>query len=52
MNNHMILYHGSQQIVANPQYGVGKPYNDYGVSDKGFFSYFKLAGDSFEKQIV
>lgn len=34
MNNHMILYHGSQQIVANPQYGVGKPYNDYGV---GFY---------------
>ncbi|MBQ2861044.1 MAG: DUF3990 domain-containing protein, partial [Peptococcaceae bacterium] len=34
MNNHMILYHGSQHIVANPQYGVGKPYNDYGV---GFY---------------
>ncbi|MBO5366807.1 MAG: DUF3990 domain-containing protein, partial [Peptococcaceae bacterium] len=30
----MTLYHGSQQIVANPQYGVGKPYNDYGV---GFY---------------
>lgn len=30
----MIVYHGSQQIVENPKYGFGKPYNDYGL---GFY---------------
>lgn len=32
--NKMILYHGSEKIVHAPQYGVGNPYNDYGL---GFY---------------
>lgn len=27
----MRIYHGSDHIVENPQYGLGKPYNDYGL---------------------
>ena len=34
MGNSLILYHGSEQIVETPQYGVGKKYNDYG---QGFY---------------
>lgn len=34
MKNKRILYHGSEQIVEVPQYGVGKKYNDYG---QGFY---------------
>ncbi len=34
MGNSLILYHGSEQIVEVPQYGVGKKYNDYG---QGFY---------------
>ena len=34
MENSLILYHGSVQIVEVPQYGVGKKYNDYG---QGFY---------------
>ena len=34
MNNKLTIYHGSQQIVQVPQYGVGKTYNDYG---QGFY---------------
>ena len=30
----MIIYHGSNEIVGKPEYGKGKPYNDYG---KGFY---------------
>lgn len=30
----MILYHGSPEIVQKPEYGKGKPYNDYGM---GFY---------------
>lgn len=30
----MILYHGSPEIVQKPEYGKGKPYNDYGI---GFY---------------
>lgn len=30
----IILYHGSPEIVERPEYGKGKPYNDYG---KGFY---------------
>ena len=30
MENSLILYHGSEQIVEVPQYGIGKKYNDYG----------------------
>ncbi|MBQ9059389.1 MAG: DUF3990 domain-containing protein [Atopobiaceae bacterium] len=29
-----ILYHGSKQILESPQFGLGKPYNDYGM---GFY---------------
>lgn len=25
------IYHGSDHIIEKPQYGYGKPYNDYGV---------------------
>lgn len=28
------IYHGSKDIVKNPEYGKGKPYNDYGL---GFY---------------
>lgn len=30
----MMIYHGSQQIVEIPQFGIGKQYNDYG---QGFY---------------
>jgi len=29
MKRDMILYHGSQQIIEEPKFGVGKKYNDY-----------------------
>lgn len=32
--NNLILYHGSPEIVRKPEYGKGKPYNDYGT---GFY---------------
>ena len=31
---HVTLYHGSPQIVSKPEWGKGKPYNDYG---RGFY---------------
>ena len=34
MANDLTIYHGSQQLVETPQFGVGKPYNDYG---QGFY---------------
>ncbi|MBP3338533.1 MAG: DUF3990 domain-containing protein [Lachnospiraceae bacterium] len=34
MSKDIKLYHGSQQIIKNPAYGIGKPYNDYG---RGFY---------------
>ncbi len=34
MKQDLIIYHGSQQIVEVPKFGVGKPYNDYG---QGFY---------------
>lgn len=34
MNRNRIIYHGSQQIVEVPQYGIGKEYNDCG---RGFY---------------
>lgn len=30
----LILYHGSSEIIKKPEYGKGKPYNDYG---QGFY---------------
>ena len=30
----MRIYHGSENIIENPKYGAGKPYNDYGL---GFY---------------
>ena len=38
------LYHGSNRIVDKPEYGLGKPYNDYG---RGFYctKEFNLAGE-------
>lgn len=35
----MIIYHGSVNIVTNPVFGQGKPYNDYGL---GFYCTEKL----------
>ena len=32
--SNLILYHGSPEIVRTPEYGKGKPYNDYG---QGFY---------------
>lgn len=29
-----ILYHGSRDVIRKPEYGAGKPYNDYG---QGFY---------------
>ena len=34
MKQDLIIYHGSQQIVEMPQFGIGKNYNDYG---QGFY---------------
>lgn len=34
MKKDIIIYHGSQQIVEVPRYGMGKTYNDYG---QGFY---------------
>lgn len=34
MKKDIIIYHGSQQIVEVPKYGIGKTYNDYG---QGFY---------------
>lgn len=33
-NSELIIYHGSISIIEKPQYGIGKPYNDYGL---GFY---------------
>ena len=33
-NNELIIYHGSISIIEKPQYGLGKPYDDYGL---GFY---------------
>lgn len=33
-DNVMIIFHGSKDIIKNPQYGQGKKYNDYGL---GFY---------------
>lgn len=30
MEQNLVIYHGSQQIVEVPRFGVGKNYNDYG----------------------
>ena len=37
--SNLILYHGSPEIVRMPEYGKGKPYNDYG---QGFYCTEKL----------
>ena len=34
MQKDLVIYHGSQQIVESPEYGIGKIYNDYG---QGFY---------------
>lgn len=34
MKKDLIIYHGSQQIVEIPEFGIGKSYNDYG---QGFY---------------
>lgn len=34
MKNELIIYHGSENIIEIPEYGKGKPYNDYGL---GFY---------------
>ena len=34
MKQDLLLYHGSQQIIEAPKFGVGKTYNDYG---QGFY---------------
>ena len=34
MKQNLIVYHGSQQIVEVPKFGIGKKYNDYG---QGFY---------------
>ena len=34
MDKGLTIFHGSQQIVEVPRFGVGKPYNDYG---QGFY---------------
>lgn len=34
MKKEIIIYHGSQNVIKQPEYGKGKPYNDYGL---GFY---------------
>ena len=34
MEQDLVIYHGSQQIVEVPKFGIGKNYNDYGL---GFY---------------
>lgn len=34
MKKEIVIYHGSQNLIENPEYGKGKPYNDYGL---GFY---------------
>jgi len=34
MDKKSIIYHGSKNIIKNPVFGVGNPYNDYGL---GFY---------------
>ena len=34
MKQDLVIYHGSQQIVEIPKFGIGKKYNDYG---QGFY---------------
>ena len=34
MKQDLVIYHGSQQIVEVPKFGIGKKYNDYG---QGFY---------------
>lgn len=34
MNKDLTIYHGSQQIIETPKFGMGKKYNDYG---QGFY---------------
>ena len=34
MKQDLTIYHGSQQIVEIPKFGIGKKYNDYG---SGFY---------------
>ena len=39
MKRDLIIYHGSQQIIETPKFGIGKKYNDYGhcrQSDRAF----------------
>jgi len=42
MKNELMIYHGSENIIEVPEYGKGKPYNDYGL---GFYctEYIDLA---------
>ena len=42
MNKEIIIYHGSKNIIQIPEYGNGKPYNDYGL---GFYctEYIEMA---------
>lgn len=32
MNNSIVLYHGTDHVIEKPQFGFGKPYNDYGLA--------------------
>ena len=34
MKQDFIIYHGSQQIIETPKFGIGRKYNDYG---QGFY---------------
>ena len=42
MKTKLTIYHGSENIIKTPEYGKGKPYNDYGL---GFYctEYLDLA---------
>lgn len=32
MSSVITLYHGTDHVIEKPQYGFGKPYNDYGLA--------------------
>lgn len=34
MANSLTIYHGSSHVIEHPEFGVGNPYNDYGL---GFY---------------
>ena len=45
MKQDLIIYHGSQQIVETPKFGIGKKYNDYDIADYREYYYKRAERD-------